>query len=446
MQTKLTWIFILLLWAIVLAGSFYRDTIMINQDGFGDLRNRVVGARLIKDGKSPYWYKWQSKDSTRYYDRWNISPYKVSNITATPFFHHLLAPIADTDQKQLSHDWLIIEYLVYLLIIFAATMLPGIKTEQRFLLLIPALFFPLAVPWLAHVCVGQNYIFIPLLLIVFFLVFQRQQKNFVEGFCCGTIAIVAVLIRPTLVLFFIPFLFYFIAINKRFITGAAIPLFILLVWFAADKKEQLYWIDYKDSISEQIKYHQDVSMIPAEIEQPKYTEVEGVSIKKSEEFRNVMKERGIFLQFQSASIYKLVSQIFHKTIPLVWLNIIAVCFCILVIIVYSIRQQQQLQPDIVRDALAGFCLYFISDILSPIDRGEYGAVVWLFPMLLLASVYKPALKYSYLLFLFGFILNIFYFKINKIQYAIGEYIMFGALLYLVFWGLLQSAEKKENVV
>ena len=33
-----------------------------------DLRNRVVGARLMHDGISPYYYKWKTGDPIRYYD------------------------------------------------------------------------------------------------------------------------------------------------------------------------------------------------------------------------------------------------------------------------------------------------------------------------------------------------------------------------------------------
>ena len=69
----------------------------------GDLRNRVVGARLQLDGQSPYFYHWKAGDSERYYDWNNNSPVaQISNVTATPFFHWLLSPLAHLPQKTIA--------------------------------------------------------------------------------------------------------------------------------------------------------------------------------------------------------------------------------------------------------------------------------------------------------------------------------------------------------
>ncbi len=51
--------------AAVLAIAVYRD-IQADKHNPADLRNRVVGARLITDGKSPYFYKWKAADGIRY--------------------------------------------------------------------------------------------------------------------------------------------------------------------------------------------------------------------------------------------------------------------------------------------------------------------------------------------------------------------------------------------
>ncbi|MDP9042728.1 MAG: hypothetical protein M3N30_12170, partial [Bacteroidota bacterium] len=55
---------VILLMAI-LTHSVIRD-VMYDKQYPGDLRNRIVGARLQKDGKLPYHYHWQESDGIRY--------------------------------------------------------------------------------------------------------------------------------------------------------------------------------------------------------------------------------------------------------------------------------------------------------------------------------------------------------------------------------------------
>src|SRR6187549_2846741 len=82
----------------LLTHCIYRD-IQLSKQNTGDLRNRVVGARLQKDGKDPYFYKWKKEDGFRYFDPANQGPLAVSNITATPFFHDLLFPVCNWPQS-----------------------------------------------------------------------------------------------------------------------------------------------------------------------------------------------------------------------------------------------------------------------------------------------------------------------------------------------------------
>src|ERR1044071_6281791 len=100
---------LLFLSVCAIAYCVWRD-IQLEKQYTGDLRNRVVGARLQKDGRLPYFYKWAPQDGLRYYDPQNFDTLKVSNITATPFLHQLLYPIADKPQRTISGVWLGVEY------------------------------------------------------------------------------------------------------------------------------------------------------------------------------------------------------------------------------------------------------------------------------------------------------------------------------------------------
>ena len=81
-------------------------------------------------------------------------------------------------------------------------------------------------------------------------------------------------------------------------------------------------------------------------------------------------------------------------------------------------------------ALLAFCLYMISDFSSPIWRHQYYTVQWLFPLLVAATVYKPANKWLYGGLLFGLLLNIINTDYIKMEHTIGEYLIFGILLYM----------------
>ena len=89
----------------ILIYSIRRDS-ALEKSHPGDLRNRVVGARLQMDGITPYFYHWDSTAPVRYYDTSGYNHVAVSNITSTPYLHQLLYPIANLDQRLISRMWL----------------------------------------------------------------------------------------------------------------------------------------------------------------------------------------------------------------------------------------------------------------------------------------------------------------------------------------------------
>src|SRR3954454_15695125 len=153
MPVKPGWIAFTVIIIVVFGWSVYRD-IQIEQQYTADLRNRIVGARLEKDHASPYFYNWQQGDTIRYYDPSNIgqpSNYlRVSNITATPFFHRLLAPLANLPQRTISRIWLLMEYCMLALCIGIALALAGNRSQKAMVLAAAALFL-LTEAWKDHI-------------------------------------------------------------------------------------------------------------------------------------------------------------------------------------------------------------------------------------------------------------------------------------------------------
>src|SRR5882724_4947789 len=148
---------LLILNLLVLTGIFihsiYRD-IQLEKQYPGDLRNRVVGARLQKDGISPYFYKWKKKDGARYLDTQNNDSLKVSNITASPFFHELLYPVCNLPQRTISKIWLWFEYIMLACITVLFISLSKNNLQQLLIVNI-AVIFTRTEAWKALIANGQ---------------------------------------------------------------------------------------------------------------------------------------------------------------------------------------------------------------------------------------------------------------------------------------------------
>ncbi|MES1221601.1 MAG: glycosyltransferase 87 family protein, partial [Bacteroidota bacterium] len=198
---KVAYIFLIMLAGASLCWCIYRD-IHIERQYTGDLRNRIAGARLQKDGISPYFYKWKSADGLRYYDPQNFDTLKVSNITATPFLHQLLYPIADFPQRKISRIWMVIEYILFFLI--ATISLSFVKkTIQQSAVITTASVFLYTTAWTGHIAAGQIYLLIPFLSLVFYYCIRKNEKILFAALA-GVSAAMLVLIRPTAVLFLLP--------------------------------------------------------------------------------------------------------------------------------------------------------------------------------------------------------------------------------------------------
>ena len=252
MQKTIPILFIILATA-GLCWSVYRD-IQIEKQYPGDLRNRIVGARLQKDGHHPYFYKWKSADGIRYYDPQNFDTLKVSNITATPFFHQLLFPIADLSQRTISRIWLGIEYLL-LFIMTAIGFLLAKNKIHKWAVDFTSVLFLFTNTWTGHIAAGQMYLVIPFFMLLFYYFISKSSNSFFAALA-GICSAILLLIRPNTILFFLPFVFithlYAAKYKLVFITSV----FAILLLAFAGSNERMFWMEYRSALSEQVKSHQ----------------------------------------------------------------------------------------------------------------------------------------------------------------------------------------------
>ncbi len=398
----------------------------------GDLRNRVVGARLIEDGISPYFYKWKKADGIRYYDPAAFDSLKVSNITASPFFLHLLRPVADWPQRTISRFWLAAEYLFFLLTVGIALLLAR-NRQQQLAVAITAILFLFTESWKSHIMAGQMYLLVPCLAILFYY-FLTRQNNIGGALAAGVIAATLVLVRFNTILFFFPFLPLINRYSRSFLVAFAVPVILLFVGTVIDKQERNLWLDYKESVAQQIKVHQDLGPAFRQNEpDPCYRYWEGWDM---EEVGKSERDHPANIYSENGNVFVLVRHLLHLKISPGLLTMLSAGLMALIVFTWAMISRKRttiITP--VNIAIGGFCLYMISDLFSPVYRHQYYTVQWLFPLLLIAAGFKRSFKWMYLLLLLGIGLNMLNTDLMKMEHTMGEYLLLFTCLLFSFSGL-----------
>ncbi|HEX9513105.1 MAG TPA: glycosyltransferase 87 family protein [Puia sp.] len=366
MSPKRFYVIFIIVCAIVFAYAAYRD-IRYGAASSGDLRNRVVAARLEKDGKLPYFYKWQQGDGLRYYDPQNFDSLAVSNITASPFFHQLLYPLAEWDEQRIKGWWLILEYGMLVLMTGMAFSLAGTDLQRGAVLAVTCLFL-LTDAWKAHVDYGQNYICISFFAMVCYFFIRKRSPAF-YALMAGILAIMLVLIRPNAVFFFIPFLFLLPTYDRRQLIFFLIPVFLLTAWTVTDKNERALWQDYRLSMVEHLKEHQNLHpAIRRNDPDPHYPRWEGVDVAAQD---SAEAKHPVNIHSENGNIFVIVRNIFHRKISPALLFILSLCSIFLLTALFYFQGVRKGNYAPAAVAILGYCLYMISDLFSPVYRHQY---------------------------------------------------------------------------
>ena len=218
--------------------GFFIDFNNVLKYGSIDLRNRIVGARLLSTEYSPYFFKWNKDISDRLLDPMQPTNVKVGFTSVTPDVLFLLSSFSWLDYKYVKIIWFFFQYFFFLYIavffFFRAK-----ERWRKYLIIILSLFFiAQSSAWRMYVERGQIYIFYAFLLC---LVYQLYSSSFkYKEFFSGALLGFGVFLRPLFVLIFLPFL-----INRKtkFIYGGIAGFFIGLLIAIALSKVSI-WQDY----------------------------------------------------------------------------------------------------------------------------------------------------------------------------------------------------------
>jgi hypothetical protein len=411
-----------------LTWSIYRDTELRKQYP-GDLRNRIVGSRLQMDGISPYFYRWKPSDGLRYYD-WNNASnnLKISNITATPFFHQVISPVANYPQYTISKIWLACNYLVLIIMITMALRL-CINRYQQMAVIFTGILFLFSYGWTHNIVNGQMYLAIPLLCMSFYFMLTRKPI-LINAMLAGIFAMSLILIRPTAVVFLLPFLLLVRSFTLKYKIALVIPgLLLMLIAFSSENSRR-YWKDYQLAMKDHVKVHQklqvdtqDFKYVPIIMQWEGWDRDKIIEAEKFEYYK---------VNGANGNVFVFLNKFSNVRTPIWLLGVLCVGSMAIIIFLYFKQNNWKPASGLFTIAIFGFILYMFTDLFSPVHRGHYNAGQWIFPLLLTASAWTKWMnKYLVIGVLTGLILNSLMFSMFPMQQSIGEYLICISLIGLL---------------
>lgn len=417
-MSRYQWIFLLLAAVVVGWYALTRD-IRYSRQYMGDLRNRVVGARIIEDGGSPYFYKYRPGDTIRYYDPQAFDIYFPSICTSTPFLHRLLEPVAGLSFASIMRVWVAVLWVLFLgMAGYAFAIARG--PSARMAVVAVALLFLLTNGWDLQVKYGQSYLVIAALAMLVVVLWRWPVL-------AGVAAAALVLVRPNAVLFILPFV-----LAREIKWVFLLPGVLALGWVLLSPRERSLWGDYERMLSVQVRIHQGLGVpTRAIVADPGYADWEGVNM---DTVRARIVRDPVRIYSENGNVFVLYEKVIGRRMPL-WLlgaaGFLGVAG-VMVIFVWRRRgagpaKQGRARPEMrvldraIQTAIVGFCLYMLSDLCSPVYRHQYYTVQWLMPLLLAASIYRGRMKGWYFGLLVAVALNIVHFPGLRMSNTLGEY-------------------------
>ncbi|MBE0429625.1 MAG: DUF2029 domain-containing protein [Thermoleophilia bacterium] len=169
--------------------------------GGADLRNRVVGSRLLVSGHDPYHFKWRQGMSERLLDPNGSPTNPITLTTATPALLTLQAPFAWIDYKILRVGWLAAQWGLLLLALALFSRMAGTPAKAR-AVWISGLLVTASPFWRLHVERGQVIILFVFMLAAAAWVLHRHSRH--SAAIAGVILGFTVALRPPMIFILLP--------------------------------------------------------------------------------------------------------------------------------------------------------------------------------------------------------------------------------------------------
>lgn len=394
-----------------------RSASYVNRFGGTDLRSRVVGARLLHSGHSPYFYKWQPGDPDRLADpcarKYGID---ANPVTVSPGFLYFQSLFTWMPYRAIKISWAIFQYLLCLsILVFFLSMKNSTTPNKLFALLIGSIFFLCSAIWFYNIEAGQAYIIFAWSLCLLYWLYARGKG--VTIFAAGAFCALVCFVRLNFILVALPLVLTF---DKRFIGGLLSMGAILLapVWLDLG-----LWKEYYTAMGMHFNIEVPGSIILQEpVTYPAIIEgADNIAAFEAPDAGGFPTLKYLFLKLHLH--YRYLYTLLYAIIAAVLLY-------------YFRKSIRQKEPRTL--LLIGFLLYIISEYCMPAMRMGYNLVQWIFPVLFILQS-RQVTKFQILLMVTGLCLVVSFPVSMRFTHSGGEMLMIWALIDHIAKGSRQSS-------
>ncbi len=388
------------------------DTVNTLKYGAIDLRNRVVGSRLLLKGEDPYYFKWDN-DTPEYYvdarDFYKDLP--VSRVTVPPTFLLLHIPFAKIDYKTQQILWAIFQWMMLIFIIAIFSKMADSEIRSKIIWIIGLLCIAGSFFWRLYIEKGQLYVFYAFLIVLAYWISKKSFKYnlFISGFILG----LTISLRPPVILMGIPLLIFR---KWKALIGSILGMIIGISssFIVADLS---IWKSYFSAMKIHEQFHLGIIKPIIELH-PNFNIIEGVK-------NSVLSGDLPMIDSSFQEIFKRYLNIQVQS-HILWISLI------IIILFFSIllfgNRKKKISTEMI--FLIGLTLVFLSEFFLPAARLSYNNVIWL-PLLSFIIIIPKNMKR---LLNFGLIFLFSAFLFNSLYRIFFKFILladFCMLLYIV---------------
>lgn len=365
---------IILILAIIFSiQQFISDIYNAKTYGAIDLRNRIVGTRLVKLGINPYTFKWNSQtDSLTLLDPFDFPDLKVSRVSIPPSNFPIFSILAKIDNyNRIKFIWMLITWFLFTGTIFFIIIEVRQKFLRRLLVTVGLLYFSIGSFWRLHIEKGQIYIIYVFLIAFSYYIYT--QKNKLSEFLSGLIMGINIVLRPFMIFFSIPMLTFG---KWKFILGN-----IIGAIFAFGISLYLYGFDLWKHFFNYVNYQSKMHLKEIVSHSQHYYQI--ITLKKD------FYDSYDFPRFDT-SIQKIIHTFFNFELTSSMLKLSLIIVMLFFTLLFFTLRKRKFTIDTI--FIIGSLLVIISEFFVPSPRFSYNNVIFLIPLLLIVKNYKEILS------------------------------------------------------
>jgi Glycosyltransferase family 87 len=381
--------------------------------GGGDLRTRIVGARLLSTAHSPYFYKWNPMDTEFYLDPGDQPGRVVNGNVVTPATLYVLYPLSQLNYYRIIVIWNFLQLIAGIFVVYLV-----IKNSS-----LAAYAVPLAIvinglicseTWLYNIERCQMYIFYTFIFALMYRFYLSNHKynEFLSGFIGGLF----ILFRPFTAIVGLGFLLYW---RKKWLMGCASGFLIGCVLFVLP--QPTLWSDYFSAMRVYISENTGQRTVNVKVTET----IKPIIIEGSTKIN----EHKVFNLERLDTLYHLLNR-FGYSIT----NTQSVAIYIILIISLSalfLHTRKETNPVNLL-FLFGFLVYILAEQFVLAPRAAYNVIQWLFPLIIISMLAKNDQLITIGLTTGLLLLHHFPFAF-PFQEQAAELIFFALLIYVTFF-------------